>query len=344
MLLGRNHVTLRPKYILRILFLIQSAVWSSLFGLLEKFLLWRKIKSTPIPEDPVFIIGHWRTGTTYLHQLMNLDPANTAPTLFQVAVPQCYIIAYPLYKPILGAAIGKRRPMDKVRLGMNEPQEDEYAIFRLTGHSPLEKLVFPVSKSYFLTNEKNFFPLGPDTVKWKKQIFSFYRKLSYYTGKVIVSKNPFNSMRIPLLAEMFPKARFICIVRNPIDVVPSSIHMWTIVQHQNALSNLEHKPSVREIVTFYKDMIAKMDQDLASIPENRKTLIRYEDLERNPLDCLRQVYSSLSMTFTDQFEDAIIAFLKETGSFEKNIFNLTDEEKSFICYELKEHMKVYGYI
>ena len=55
--------------------------------MIERKLFGKKIDSFSCPDGPIFIIGHWRTGTTLLHQLMNLDPNLAAPTLFQVAEP-----------------------------------------------------------------------------------------------------------------------------------------------------------------------------------------------------------------------------------------------------------------
>ena len=41
-------------------------------GLAAEPLSW--LQQLQIPDDPVVVIGHWRSGTTYLHQLMGCDP------------------------------------------------------------------------------------------------------------------------------------------------------------------------------------------------------------------------------------------------------------------------------
>jgi len=342
-LLRRNKITFRPKYIGRVLFLLQSAIWSSIFASAEKVLLKNKIEATPVPDDPIFIIGHWRTGSTLLHQLMNLDPYNAAPTLFQVAVPDSFMVAYPFYKPILNATINKHRPMDKVKLGMNEPQEDEYAIYRITDFSPLEKLVFPKEMEYFLLHENNFIPEGEELNNWEKKLKAFYQKLYFKNGKTIVSKNPFNSFRIPILARIFPGARFIHIVRNQVDVVPSTVNMWSIVQQQNALISKEYKPRVKEIVEVYNKMLDLINKDLAQISPGRRTVVKYEDLVSNPISQVKEIYLSLSMPFTNLFESTITNFLNEVNNYEKNTFTLSKEDKSYISKMLNTHMVQYGY-
>jgi hypothetical protein len=208
-LLCRNQVDLNPKTLFRIVFLLQSACWSSFFSWIEKARYAKVLKNTPVPDNPIFIIGHWRTGSTFLHQLMTLDPDLCAPSLFQVAVPDSFLVSYPYYRPIFKQVVSEHRPMDQVKIGMDEPQEDEYAIYRMTNYSPLENLVFPKSKAYFLNHGSPFLPAGEQLVRWKTDVQDFYRKLFFKSGKRIVSKNPFNSFRIKALYEMFPNARFI---------------------------------------------------------------------------------------------------------------------------------------
>ena len=184
----KNSISCRPKYLFRFLFLAQSALWSDLFSWIEWKRYGKKIESTPVPEDPIFIIGHWRTGTTLLHQFMNLDPNLGAPTLFQVAEPNCFISSYHYYAPVFSALLSKKRPMDNVRLGKDEPQEDEYAIYRITDFSPIERLVFPKNSSYFLLDYNSFLPEGEKERKeWEEQLCFFFRKLFYFHGKRIVS-------------------------------------------------------------------------------------------------------------------------------------------------------------
>jgi hypothetical protein len=46
-----------------------------------------------LEDDPVFITGHWRSGTIYLHYLMGLDIDNFAyPTSYQCLFPTIFLI------------------------------------------------------------------------------------------------------------------------------------------------------------------------------------------------------------------------------------------------------------
>ena len=79
---------LRPAVLLRGLQLRRPALscWSvslamGLSGLVVEPLAWfqswlfaRRLQTAELPDDPIVVIGHWRSGTTYLHQLLACAP------------------------------------------------------------------------------------------------------------------------------------------------------------------------------------------------------------------------------------------------------------------------------
>ena len=48
------------------------------------------IASTPVVA-PVFILGHYRSGTTHLHDLLSLDPRFASPSRFQAFNPLTFL-------------------------------------------------------------------------------------------------------------------------------------------------------------------------------------------------------------------------------------------------------------
>jgi omega-hydroxy-beta-dihydromenaquinone-9 sulfotransferase len=342
-LLRRNHLTCNFTVIVRLAFLLQSAIWSSFFSWIEKARYAKALKKAPVPDDPIFIIGHWRTGSTFLHQLMNLDRNLCTPTLFEVAVPDSFLVSYPYYRPVFKQVVSKHRPMDQVKIGMDEPQEDEYAIYRITSYSPLENLVFPKSSSYFLNHGSSFLPSGEQLEKWKSTVMDFYKKLHFRHGKRIVSKNPFNSLRIKTLYGMFPNCRFISIVRHPNCVVPSTINMWNILEKQNSLNAGMARPDFSEVVGVLRNLLETVEKERKDLPAGTMVQIRFEDLEASPVEVLKGVYQELGLPFTGDFEARIKNFMIQNEAFEKNIFTLTPEEKSIISSELAYQMRTYDY-
>ena len=57
---------------------LDSCVW------LQRLIYGRRIAATEIKEPPIFIIGHWRSGTTYLHELMVCDERFAYPDVLRM--------------------------------------------------------------------------------------------------------------------------------------------------------------------------------------------------------------------------------------------------------------------
>ncbi len=49
------------------------SLFNSTMSVLNRWKYQRQVAATEVLEAPVFIVGHWRSGTTYLHELMSCD-------------------------------------------------------------------------------------------------------------------------------------------------------------------------------------------------------------------------------------------------------------------------------
>jgi hypothetical protein len=326
----RNGITPFPIYIIRFLMLLQGSIISSVLTLAERKNYSRKIRETQIIKPPIFIIGHWRTGSTYLHRLFDLDPQFTTPNMVQTVIPDHFLFSTKYYVPILNRTLGKKRPMDDVAIGPFEPQEEEFALIRMGSESPVEKLVFPSKRKYFLMDYNHYIPGGKKLVTWQYNLFTFFKKLTLLTGKQIVSKNPYHTMRIPLLVQMFPGARFIHIKRDPKIVIPSSIRMWNIVASENKLKEGWKKPSIDEVAAVLNSYLEYTAEESKKLGRHQFVEIEFENLEKEPLAELKRIYADLDLSYTDNFETDVIRFLSLNKNFKKNTYSLSEEEKLII--------------
>jgi omega-hydroxy-beta-dihydromenaquinone-9 sulfotransferase len=339
----KNKFSFRLKYFFRFLVLFQNSCWSSFFSILEKLYFKKKIKSALLPDDPIIIIGHWRTGSSYLHQLLQLDKNNTVPTNFQVHLPDSFLIADKYYKPVMKLLMGKnpKRPFDNVSIFVDEPQEDEFATLKMCGHSPFIKLIYPDSPEFFLLSFNDFEIEGKAFEEWKSALAEFCKKLSIATSKRIVLKNPFHSFRINSVRKVFPNAKFIHIYRHPYNVIPSTINMWNIVGKQNVMRPGFVKATLNSTVEVYARMMNYIIAHKKKIPEKYFQEIKYENLEKDPVKEIKKTYENLGLVFSYEFEKAITAF--HQNKFSKNKFNLKEEEKNYISTKLKNYMEHYNY-
>jgi omega-hydroxy-beta-dihydromenaquinone-9 sulfotransferase len=328
-----------PKLVLTVLFclLLQRAISK------EEKLYEEQIKGVEIVEDPVFIIGHWRSGTTYLHYLMSLDTDNFAyPTNYQCFFPTIYLTFNEkswLYK-VLNKLMGVRtRVIDNMELGLHLPQEDEWMYLPEGGSSYiLEKLIFPQTA---VTDHDKIMASSIDA-KAKAVTLKIFKKLTYVYHKRILSKSPGHFSRIPALKELFPDSRFLFIVRHPYDVVLSMMHARKILGRMLSLQKADPDGmmSVAEFVTFYFDV---MNECMQLLKLHEYVLVRYEDIVREPLKSIQSIYNSLGFPYTHKYEDALTQYLKSVKDYKRNRFDINPETKELIYGECQRIFAAYGY-
>src|SRR5207244_9423156 len=101
------------------------------------------VAETEIREPPIFIVGHWRSGTTYLHELMVLDDRFAYPTTYECFAPNHFLLTEWLATHLAWWAVPAQRPMDNMAAGWECPQEDEFALCNMGLPSPYLRCAFP---------------------------------------------------------------------------------------------------------------------------------------------------------------------------------------------------------
>jgi omega-hydroxy-beta-dihydromenaquinone-9 sulfotransferase len=310
--------------------LVGNALLSSFFAVIEELIYGNRIRKTVIEKPPVFIIGHWRTGSTFLHQLLNLDPQFTTPTTVQTVIPDHFLFSTRYYTPVMKLFTTRGRPMDEVKVMPSEPQEDEFALIRMGSESPMERLFFPAGDHYFLTDYDEYIPKGKKLDIWKRNLLTFYKKITFLTGKQIVSKNPFHTRRMSVLAEMFPGSRFIHIYRSPCSVVPSTIRMWNMIADSNSLKNTWKTPGTDEVAAVLRTYIDSVAGEKEKLNRNQFTEIAFEDLENDTTTQLKRIYAELELDYSETFDNRVKEFLQGCTNYKKNTYQLGDQEKKII--------------
>jgi hypothetical protein len=342
-LLLRNRLKVSAKYAIDLVRVANTSAWVSVLNAVESLLYDRAVAEAELADDPVFILGHWRSGTTYLHKLLSLDKRHTYPTLMQCSLPGCFL-SYPrILRSYLAARIPERRPMDNVALGLEEPFEDEFALLKTTLMSPYLNLVFPRSS----VDREAFCELdGMDrleTLRWKRALGRFVRKISYATGKRVILKSPTHTFRVRLLLEVFPNAKFVIIVRNPYTVFASTRRLWPRLLAQSTLQD-EPLPDLDEMIfARYERAFEAVSRDMPLIPERNRCLVKYEDLVGNELDTVRGIYEHLGLGVFAEVSPALAAYLEQNKDYVRNTYELSRVEKSVIYRRWRAAFEAYGY-
>jgi len=139
------------------------------------------IRATTIQHPPIFILGHFRSGTTRLHELMSKDDRLVAPTVYQCFAPRVFLHR----EEAISEQFGKlqiRRPMDSVKVRMESPQEDEFGLVNLCGLSPYMGAIFARAErvknryiQYLSFKEATAEEVG----RWKDAVVFFYKKVLF---------------------------------------------------------------------------------------------------------------------------------------------------------------------
>ncbi|MFO0843900.1 MAG: sulfotransferase [Gemmataceae bacterium] len=142
-LLWKNHFAVDPRFFYMPLVMTTVGAVNSALQVVQESWYGSRLDRTPIREPPLFIIGHWRTGTTLLHELLALDPRFTSPTTYQCFAPHHFLLTEPLAELCLRWMLPSHRPMDNMAVGWSRPQEDEFALAMLGQPSPYLTIAFP---------------------------------------------------------------------------------------------------------------------------------------------------------------------------------------------------------
>src|SRR5262245_35311730 len=93
------------------------------------------IAAAEVPP-PLFVLGHWRSGTTHLHNLLCLDRRFAYANNFQTAFPHTFLTSEDKFTALTAFLLPERRPQDNVRVEIGIPQEDEFGLCTATLCSP----------------------------------------------------------------------------------------------------------------------------------------------------------------------------------------------------------------
>lgn len=324
--------------------LLMSFILSPL-NLIEKLRYGEKIKKTKIEKPPIFIIGHWRSGTTYLHNLITQDKQFAFPTTFHTVVPSLFISFEKLIKPIVESSLPPTRPEDNVPLGADLPQEEEYAIGNLCPYSFYNGWCFPKNMEFYYR-----FVCMEDVPKraieeWKRVYLNFLKKVTLLNnGKQLVLKNPANTGRIKILLEMFPSAKFIHIYRNPYHVFLS---MKRDIETEMSLYCVQ-KPREwdfieKAMVELYNKMHEKYFREKKLIPAGNLTEVRYENFVENPFDEIKRVYEELNLPRFEQAKENFKKFIAMQSEIKPHKYVIDDKLKKKIYNYFRFTIDKWGY-
>lgn len=286
--------------------------------LLDDFLFpkWRNSEL----QKPVFIIGNPRSGTTFLHRLMAMDRDHfftflTWELIFPAIIQKKALSMLGLLDRIAGGRISRRiesrerrlfDEFDKIhRIGLFSPEEDDKLFIHNCSFHGL-MWFFPYQE--FSRFHKFDMCLAPEQ---RARIMAFYRDClkhqAYFkgSGRSLLSKNPVSSLKVDSLLRWFPDCRIVYLVRNPLEVVASTLNMAQSIWRRTAgveRNDALFQNTVYDVVKlFYEYPLSRLERE----PEHVYRCIRYEDLVREPEKTVQGIYRWLGYEMSREYRSAL---------------------------------------
>ena len=265
-----------------------------------------EIPSVPVP-NPMFLIGFGRTGSTFLHHLLALDPEARVPRLWELMEPsppprsetyesdprirraQMQLSSRAILMPAL----------DKVHeSGERAPEECHHMVRHSEHHA--WRGVRSAEYTQWLHNLRppELLSLYNHYKLQIQQLQLFHRK-GHWVSKCLSHAHFF-----PVLFKVFPDAKIVRLHRNPCQIVPA---LASLVAHTQVIytSRTDFKGlGLWSLELFLNSMHKSMEVDKTVNPRHFVDIL-FDDLVGDPIGTLRRIYSKLGYEYTPQFEERV---------------------------------------
>jgi len=309
--------------------LLELVIW---FGFLLDDVFFRGYRRMEI-EQPVFIVGNPRSGTTFLQRLLARDrenftsmqlweillaPSVTYRKVVQALVSLDRLLGGPLQRRM--AAQERRWKEENVmhRVALRAPEEDQYLLVHIW--STLAVWTFSG-----ILEEAEPYTFFDDQVPQaeKERIMGFYRRcIQRYLyaraggrGRAVhyLSKNPSASPKIDALYEFFPDAKIVYLARNPLDVIPSYVSLldYTWRFFGDPLRDYGSRDYVLDMARhWYTYPLERLER----APEDSYAVVNFDDL----VDDAEQTVADIYRRFGFEIGPAFAQVLREEAERARN--------------------------
>ncbi len=301
----------------------------------------RRIAQTQLSAPPVFIIGHWRSGTTLIHELMSLDPGTAFPSNFEAFVPQHFLFSKWFFYPLVNLLLPKKRPMDSMAISADSPQEDDFALISSGAATPYRRIAFPNNEQKH--HQQLHFDLA-DTAQQESvrlTLDHFLKSLTIgYPNKRLVLKSPPHTGRIAQLAKWYPGAKFIHISRHPHKLVSSTMRLWRSLDQTQAFQLPRYDDDWLKTYVFQcqRLMYDSYFEHRNDLPPEQLIEIKFEQLVKEPLQTIQNVYQQLHLKGVQNIGTPVKNYFEQRKGHKTNPVQL----EAGLVEEIDAHWKPYA--
>lgn len=276
-----------------------------------------RLFSSKMPQDNlIFILGLWRSGTTFLHDLLSACPGVIYPTTAQCMNPSTFLLRHP-------AARGKTsvRPMDEFIVDAFSPQEDEFALLALGVPSVYRAFLDPrrLSELAILLKPETWKRESPGN--WMETWQMFLSAIAEGRSERFLLKSPTHTFRIQPLAVAFPSAIFLWVVRDPVEVLLSNRKMWVSMWKRYALWNWEHTLLDDFLQHALESAAQCLTYAVRTLPSERFAVIDFSHLTTLPVDTIAAINARFRLADWNQLSPKVQSISQEKAAYRKDTYS-----------------------
>lgn len=303
------------------------------------------LQDKPLENDPLFIIGHWRSGTTFLHNIFAQDPHFGYTTTYQTVFPHYVMALQGFFKPIMNFLIPDHRPTDNMELAPDLPQEEEFAINNSCPFNYYNFWFFPERMQEYCDRYLTFRDIKPDELEAFKAEFDKLVKISLWNtnGTQFLSKNPPHTGRLKALSELYPNAKYIYLMRNPYTVFESTRNFFLNTIRPLELHSISVEQMEQNILRNYMELYRAYKEQKKYVPESNLYEVKFEDVEKDAMGITERIYQSLSLPGWENARDAIEKYITGKKGYKKNRYAYEPRTVQLVNEHWGEVLDEWGY-
>lgn len=305
----------------------------------------RLLRPQALEHDPLFILGHWRSGTTFVHNVFSCDRHFGYNTTYQTVFPHLMMFGQGFFKKQMSWLMPSHRPTDNMELAVDLPQEEEFALTNSMPYTYYNMWYLPKSWQDYVERYLLFNEIGKDELaRFEEELMKVIKIALWNTnGTQFLSKNPPHTGRVKELVRMFPNAKFIYLMRNPYTVFESTRSFFVNTIKPLKLQDISEEEIVQNILTTYAKLYEKYQADKACVPEENLVEIKFEDFEKDAFGMTKNIYQQLQLPGWDEAELAIQQYVDSKKGYKKNKYAYKPETVRLVNEYWSKAIEDWGY-
>ncbi len=300
--------------------------------------------------DPVVIVGPLRSGTTRLHRMLAADCRFRHLKLWETGNPA------PWPESHRAQANGKADPrITSVERGiklLHWLNETFFTVHPLGAREPDEEIGLLNHSFYGTPMSFGWLKSADEQYMKKSQIVAYeymaklLKLISWWRGddanKPWVLKAPLHMRSLDALIQVFPNARLLFTHRDLIKVAGSTCSLVWNTAAIGTTDSLDPAMLGRQVLDHLDIALRKM---LASremtVPKGQQFDVLYSDMNRDWQAVVRRAYDFIGMEFTDDAEQAMIAWLTKSSGDKHHLHRYSLEDFGLTPGEVESRFSYY---